>query len=393
MKNRNKDFLYKKRFYRIVGTLIAAAAVWSDFRISLLFPAKARDAVLFVLLVLSVLTLVHEAYSRRGRSRVRHGESAAWLSGLYAIFLMYQLGTMLVTDILWLVTRRAVRGASWHRILDGISVVLGLWITDRGRRHARALKTVSYSVPVRLWEPGRTYRIVQLSDLHIGPVIGKQYISRVVSRVNELHPDIVLITGDIYNHVTADEAKDQNAILEELAGIQARDGVYAVRGNHDPDEDSREWQDFLRISHVRGLDNRCASTDEISLVGRTGLAGDPDRIPLSVLMEGCEPAKPVVVLDHDPVGIKEACRDNADLVLCGHTHAGQFFPCTWFVRFWYGKRRYYGIDRVNNTTSIVSAGTGYFQLPVRVGTDSEIVCIDLQGVWSGSEETPAEPAE
>lgn len=96
-------------------------------------------------------------------------------------------------------------------------------------------------------------------------------------------------------------------------------------------------------------------------------------------MSGCSPRQPVLVLDYDPAGIPEAQKERADLVLCGHTHDGRFFLCTLITRYWYGKEHCHGIHREGHTSWIISSGTGFFQTPVRVGTDSEIILIQLTG--------------
>ncbi len=83
------------------------------------------------------------------------------------------------------------------------------------------------------------------------------------------------------------------------------------------------------------------------------------------------------MLDHNPGGIKEAIENKVSLVLCGHTHKGQFFPATLFTRFAYGKKDFYGYAQREETQSIVSAGAGYFQMPMRIGSDSEIVLIEV----------------
>ena len=159
-----------------------------------------------------------------------------------------------------------------------------------------------------------------------------------------------------------------------------------------------------------------AAAGALFLIGRTKLAEDPERVPLMILLgqaglmpgsgsdgrgdsggEGTplsrsnvsssafrQPEHYLLVLDHDPRGIEEAVSCDADLVLAGHTHRGQFFPATLITQLSYEKGYFYGLAQTINeitghvTTSIVSSGAGYFQTPIRVGTDSEIVYIDIK---------------
>ena len=103
----------------------------------------------------------------------------------------------------------------------------------------------------------------------------------------------------------------------------------------------------------------------------------PDRKSLAEILPKERGKKPEIVLDHNPGGIEEAIKNKVALVLCGHTHKGQFFPATFFTRRAYGKKDFYGFAKREETQSIVSAGTGYFQMPMRIGSNSEIILIEI----------------
>lgn len=186
-----------------------------------------------------------------------------------------------------------------------------------GSLHARRLKTVDYTVPLKT--KNGPSKIVLLSDLHVGLFIGSRYLDRVVRRVNGLDPDLVLIAGDLLDGYLPEEAQLQAA----------------------------------------------------------GRALRRLRAPLAPMLRGL-PAQPVLVIDHDPQGIREAAACGADLVVCGHTHRGQFFPMTVFTRWPNGRDYFYGAGLHGHTRSIISAGTGFFGLPVRIGTDSEVVVLHLE---------------
>ena len=105
---------------------------------------------------------------------------------------------------------------------------------------------------------------------------------------------------------------------------------------------------------------------------------EPDcRRPLQMVASGYQHDRTVIVVDHNPQGADEAAACGADLVLCGHTHRGQLFPITLFTKWAYGTERFWGHHQLGKTHIIVSAGCSVFQLPVRVGTDNEVVSIDL----------------
>lgn len=233
----------------------------------------------------------------------------------------------------------------------------------------------------------KPFRIVQLSDLHMGSVVGSRYIKKVARKVAYLKPDCVVITGDIFNHGFAEECPHIDRIEAEFtalndafqAGWHGESCIFAVCGNHDPLPDDPAFKDFLEKSGIRLLNNETISLPGFTLAGRGGfhLSGRPD---LASWLSLPEDGRPVILLDHYPDSIPEAQKCGVFLTLCGHTHGGQYFPCTYLVRARYKKSNgmLYGFTDRGATKSIVSSGTGFFQIPIRIGTKSEIVCIDLK---------------
>jgi predicted MPP superfamily phosphohydrolase len=260
----------------------------------------------------------------------------------------------------------------------------------------------------------------------MGSVIGTAHVQRVVDAVNASHPDLVVFLGDQFNRTSAVDVVEAEEIFKVLSQIKAPLGAYAVLGNHDPDLNTDIYQQYLSESGITALDNGVleiipgsagqqaeirtlvsASSDgsqsyvnpetpaagALLLAGRTKLPGDEERVPLAELLDragiragsGLTQADYyLMVLDHDPNGITEAVACDSDLVLAGHTHRGQFFPTSLLTQFSYKKGYFYGMAQTVNqltghiTTSIVSSGAGYFQTPIRIGTDSEIVVVDLR---------------
>ena len=158
--------------------------------------------------------------------------------------------------------------------------------------------------------------------------------------------------------------------------MRAKEGVFAVLGNHDPKAESETFRQFLRASNIRLLHNEIIQLSQVNLIRRTNAANNY-RSPMIAFSGRIDPVKPIVVLDHDPAGIPEAVSFGADLVLCGHTHKGQFFPVTYFTKLANGKHSFYGHERFGKTHAVISSGAGFFQLPVRIGTDSEVVDIEI----------------
>lgn len=391
-----------------------------------------------------------------------------WISGCYVAFFIYFLPLLIVSDLFRFLMRNSGHREMLSRLLMAFSVGIAVFLTIYGVIHARNVRTVHYDLSSegKLSAP---LRVVEVSDLHMGSIIGTAHVQRVVDAVNASHPDLVVFLGDQFNRTSAVDVVDAEAIFKILSHIKAPLGVYAVLGNHDPDLNTEIYQQYLSESGITALDNGVleiipgsagkqakirtlvsASSDgsesaanpetpadgALLLAGRTRLPGDEARVPLAKLLnqagirtgsvggsgvvsdgsckvsggngeasrgsseisgDGSSAPLPdpsssglsrqdyyLLVLDHDPNGITEAAACDADLVLAGHTHRGQFFPTSLVTQFSYEKGYFYGLAQTVNeltghiTASIVSSGAGYFQTPIRIGTDSEIVCVDLR---------------
>lgn len=303
------------------------------------------------------------------------------IEGIVLCFLFYFIFSLVCCDVVGLIvflfcSNSIVFAVSWC-IAAGISLILMVY----GAVHARRLKTVRYEV--RLGKEEHAYRMVLLSDLHIGVFVGAAYIRKAVCRINSLSPDMVVIAGDIFDNGYAEECGRLDTVSALLRTLRAKDGVYAVLGNHDPAFNDERMQRFFQEANIRLLYNEVKPCPLFDLVGRNDLLHyrrySEIRTPLAELLpQGTPRQKPVVILDHNPEGINEAVDCGADLVLCGHTHKGQFFPLTFFTRLSHEKNHFYGQSAFGKTQAVISAGTGYFQLPIRVGTNSEIVEIVLK---------------
>jgi uncharacterized protein len=229
----------------------------------------------------------------------------------------------------------------------------------------------------RLPKAASGYRIVQISDVHVGPTIGREMVDRVVRETNALAPDLVVITGDL-----VDGSVEQLAhLVEPLRGLRAKDGVYFVTGNHEYYSGADEWIAHLRTLGVRVLRNErvpigdafdLAGVDDLS--GRRMLRGHGQDVARA--LEGRDPARAVVLLAHQPKAVREARAMGVDLQLSGHVHAGQLVPFNWLVRL--DQPFVSGLHRVDGTWVYVNAGTGYWGPPMRVGTRSELTCLDLE---------------
>jgi predicted MPP superfamily phosphohydrolase len=225
------------------------------------------------------------------------------------------------------------------------------------------------------------FRIAQISDVHIGPLLDRRFAAHVAARVNEIGADLVAVTGDLVDGSVARVGDE----VAPFAALRARHGVFFVTGNHDYYSGADGWVARAAELGWRPLRNERveiradgAAFDLAGVDDRHGNLVDPGRgEDLARALEGRDAGRALVLLAHDPTTFKDASRRGVDLQLSGHTHGGQLWPFRWFVRAaipWVE-----GLHRVGASALYVSRGTGFWGPPMRLGAPAEITEITLRG--------------
>jgi predicted MPP superfamily phosphohydrolase len=235
-------------------------------------------------------------------------------------------------------------------------------------------------VPVelrRLPETLSGYRMVQLSDLHIGPTLGRDWVTRLVADVNELDAHAIVITGDLVDGSVA----RLRSHVAPLADLRARDGVFFVTGNHEYYAGADAWLEELERLGVRALRNERVvvgngdDTFDLAGVDDWQAFGDGHGPDLGSALAGRDDSRELVLLAHQPRQISEAAERGVGLQLSGHTHGGQIVPWNFFVRF---QQPYIaGLIRHGDAQLYVSRGTGFWGPPMRVLAPAEITLLEL----------------
>jgi predicted MPP superfamily phosphohydrolase len=221
------------------------------------------------------------------------------------------------------------------------------------------------------------FRIAQLSDVHIGTLIGKRFAARVTERVNALTPDAIAITGDLVDG-SIEHIGDR---VEPFAQLRARHGTYFVTGNHDYYSGAVDWCARVRELGIRVLRNERVAIDHDGT--QLWIAGVDDymlrrrsRADLDAALGGLRETDPVVLLAHNPLTFEDAHQRGVSLQLSGHTHGGQMWPFTWLVRL--QTRFVAGLYKLGRSQLYVSLGTGYWGPPIRVLAPAEITLLTLR---------------
>ncbi len=378
-------------FLGIFAFILASSHFYMFMRISyyLQLTESQRIFVACILGGLSLLTLVAIPLSR-----VLHRRFATILSWLIYPWMgiaLLMFVTLLATDVIWLLLKLFgnYRFSEPHRLLQHYFGVIalsitGILVTFSFWKGLQPVTVKSLSITLRrLPQSLDGLRIVQVTDLHVGPLINGKWLRRIVDKVNALKPDLIVITGDLVDG-SVEELRDHVA---PLSNLQAKHGTYFVTGNHEYYSGVEEWCAYIASLDVRVLRNeRVSIMDDLSnesfdLAGVNDWASHhfPGEGPnLSKALSGRDPNTVVILLAHQPAAIHEAASHGVDLQLSGHTHGGQIWPFTYLVYLQqpYTQGLYYYGDTA--TQIYISPGTGFWGPPMRLGTTAEITHITLR---------------
>lgn len=222
----------------------------------------------------------------------------------------------------------------------------------------------------------REVRIAMISDVHIGKMLQSDFVRGIVDKINALNADIVVIVGDLVD-------EDINFVREHLVllnDLQSKEGVYYVSGNHEYYHGIDSILKFLKTLNLKVLDNANIELESVNLCGVSDLAGTTfNRYPPDIesAKQGRNLDKPSILLAHQPKFVRRNDVSDFDLVLCGHTHAGQVFPLSFFV--WLDQHYVHGLYALDSKTQLyVSSGAGFWGPAMRFLAPSEIVNLTLK---------------
>ena len=236
-------------------------------------------------------------------------------------------------------------------------------------------------VPIRLprLDPAfNGFRIAVVSDIHLGPLLGRSHTERIVQMINETDADLVAIVGDLVDG----SVEKLGHAAEPLQDLVSREGSFFVTGNHEYFvEDTTPWLRELErfgVSPLRNENTAIRRADAtFSLAGVNDLAGERHGDPPDYdrALSGVDPSRPTVLLAHQPVMVQEAAARGVDLQLSGHTHGGQTWPFQYIVGA--VQPSLAGLSTHQDTQLYVSRGAGFWGPPVRVGAPPDISVLTL----------------
>ena len=286
--------------------------------------------------------------------------------------MLYLLISVLLVDLLRIFT-------NWTPQIYGlISLSISIMISLYGIWNSTNLKTSQIDIPI----PGliKGIRAIHLSDIHIGHFRGKAFLQKIVDQTNKLKPDVVFLTGDLFDG----RIRLKEESIQPLKQIEVP--VFFVEGNHDIYTGVNKIKSLLRKNGIKVLENEVVNWDNLQIIGLNHMAADHNTVNMHASNDGPTIKKvldnlpiveeePSILLHHSPDGIQYASDKGVDLYLSGHTHAGQLFPINYISEWLFPYNR--GLHSYNGTKIFVSEGAGTFGPPMRVATKSEITIVKL----------------
>jgi predicted MPP superfamily phosphohydrolase len=373
-----------RRFLLTLIPLLGGLHAYIGWR---LLPALSLDltgqAIGILMLCVSTLLLPLGLLARFLFSRPALADRVTWAGSL-------AMGLFSSVFVLTLLREPLLLAADWAGLTDlpelarltAIAVLAGaLLLTLIGFVNARRVaRVVRVDIPLAGLAPALNgLTIAQLSDIHVGATIKRDYVTAIVDRVNSLGADLVAITGDVVDGSVSQLAPH----TAPLAGLKARHGVFVVSGNHEYYSGASAWmEEFRRLGlHTLSNEHVVITHDGAPLV----LAGVTDysagafdasqRSDPHAALRGSPPGVPRLLLAHQPRSATAAAAAGFDLQLSGHTHGGQFWPWNFFVTL---QQPYTaGLHRLGRLWVYTSRGTGYWGPPKRFGAPSEITLLRL----------------
>ena len=294
------------------------------------------------------------------------------LMGFYMIFLFFLICKSIV--LIW-VMNLEVELTLLSLIMSIVTTFLGFFVTLK----KPSLINVGIKLPPQALDLNGL-KMVQLSDVHVSGTIKKPFVEKIVAEANAQNPDLILLTGDFIDGLPEDLRED----LSPFKNLKSKYGVFYCPGNHEYYWGFENWMQEFRNLNFEVLLNQAKiiqiGNNKIAVGGVHDLAShrinknyqcNPD-----VAFENCNEVDYKILLAHQPKSVHLIKKAKVDLVLSGHTHAGQFFPGSLFIFLFQPYVK--GLHLINGIQMYINQGTGYWGPPNRFGTKSEITILTLQ---------------
>ncbi len=349
----------------------------------------------FILLIVFVIYVVR--LSHKVISKYVENNNVSWILSFLPL-LFFVIGffidpvNAIVVDIhlilivsfvklLFFIVNKIVHKEVNEYLVLGIGVLMCTLILGHGYYLAHHVIETDYTVYTTKDIGTDKFRIVQISDSHLGTTMNGKEFSKYMEDINKLNPDVVVVTGDFVDDDSS--LKDMTDGAIGLGKLKSKYGVYFIYGNHDKGYyNNRSYTDSdirkeLKDNNVTILEDRFLDiTDNVVLVGRQD-AEVVTRSSADALTKNINKDKYIIMLNHQPTDYEHE-KDAADLILLGHTHGGQLFPLGQISVLLGVNDAYSGLEKRGNATFIINTGISDWAIKFKTGTVAEYTVIDIK---------------
>lgn len=359
--------------------------------------SKLLIALSAIYLLITPLSIPAAFFSPRGTllRRILSNIGNYWM-GFNLHFVLAMGVCFLIRLIVKLVKKDKYNLRLAQKITNVAVVSFTILMSVYGIVNAQNLKVTTYDVTVDKSSKQDELNVVLIADLHLGYSVGVKQMERMVNKINELQPDVVVVAGDIFDNEFS-AIYNPVRLAEILREINSKYGVYAVYGNHDIEEDilcgfTFSDDDVTQVTSIKEMDDfieNCGFTflydeailinDDFYIYGRPDEErpnfGNDSRLEAEKITEGLDLSKLIICVDHEPHDQKKLSAAGVDVDLNGHTHAGQLFPGNIIINFFWDIA--YGYKNFDGMHNIVTSGVGLFGPNMRTFTKAEIAQVKI----------------
>lgn len=310
--------------------------------------------------------------------------------GIWFIVLLHLTVFLLLTDGIVFIIKKIRKNKDWSGFWNKIyrsgviAMVLTAIVIGYGRYNIFHVVRTEYTVQTQKNIRLEGYRLVLLSDLHYGVSMNDEQLQKVVDRINEEKPDIVVLDGDIVDENTT--LTQMVSAFKILGAIDSKYGIYYTYGNHDknnystsPNYTVEKLAETIKDNNIKILeDDTAVVNNELVLIGRADRGdGNANRQVISDLVSKLDKNQEWIVLDHQPSDYENLKKSGCDIVLSGHTHAGQIWPAGLLASLFHFDALNYGMMQQGNLNAVVTSGIAGWGYPIRTEKHSEYVVLNI----------------
>lgn len=313
------------------------------------------------------------------------------VSAVTIIVIIYLIYGFVICDILHLILRKVLKSDAlkkkWSQLYRSgiLAFLITICLLFLSYYKAIHVQFKEYSLQTEKILEGDKLTIAMISDLHLGTTMDAKKLEEYCTQINEKNPDIILLLGDIFDESTDKESME--LACQAFGTLSSTYGTYYVFGNHDVNSyrplvslEKSDITDNLIKNNIIILDDEVRMiNNNFYLIGRSDKSffKNSKRKTISQLIEPLDTNKYMILLDHQPVELKTAASLGIDLQLSGHTHSGQIWPIGLIAKIFNINELNYGNKKAENYNAIVTSGIGCWGYPLRLGSNSEIVIIQI----------------